>query len=63
VGPTAEVEAIEDGQVQPVYNLTVSEDHSFFVGQVGALVHDNSLPSPTIAPFDAAPALASAEAD
>jgi hypothetical protein len=28
------------------------------VGDLGALVHDNSLPSTTIAPFDAVPDLA-----
>jgi hypothetical protein len=59
LGRTAEVEAIEEGQVQPVYNLDVADHRSFFVGKLGALVHDNSLPASTIAPFDAVPDLAS----
>ncbi|MEW4569640.1 polymorphic toxin-type HINT domain-containing protein [Tautonia sp. JC769] len=58
LGRTARVEAIVDGQVQPVYNLDVADSRSFFVGDLGALVHDNSLPSTTIAPFDAVPDLA-----
>ncbi|WP_152053351.1 polymorphic toxin-type HINT domain-containing protein [Tautonia marina] len=58
LGRTAAVEAIDDGQVQPVFNLSVADSRSFFVGELGALVHDNSLPSATIAPFDAVPDLA-----
>ncbi|RUL86710.1 polymorphic toxin-type HINT domain-containing protein [Tautonia sociabilis] len=58
VGRTATVEAIEEGQVQLVYNLDVAETRSFFVGELGVLVHDNSLPSTTIEPFDAVPDLA-----
>jgi len=40
-----------------VYNLEVAEGQSFFVGTLGALVHDNSLVSPVQQPFDAAPEL------
>ena len=58
LGRTAAVEAIEGGAVQPVYNLGVADTRSFFVGELGALVHDNSLPSPTLEPFDALPDLA-----
>lgn len=58
LGRTATVEAIDDGQVQPVFNLSVADSRSFFVGELGALVHDNSLPSTMIAPFDAVPDLA-----
>lgn len=58
LGQTAEVEAIDEGEVQPVYNLDVADSRSFFVGKLGALVHDNSLPTTTITPFDAVPDLA-----
>lgn len=58
LGRTAEVEAIDEGEVQPVYNLDVADSRSFFVGKLGALVHDNSLPTTTITPFDAVPDLA-----
>jgi hypothetical protein len=53
------VTAKDEGKVQPVFNLDVAETGSFFVGQGGALVHDNTLPNPVLAPFDAEPALAS----
>ena len=52
VGP-AKVESIESDKVQPVYNLDVADDADFFVGKLGALVHDNTLPDPRRAPFDA----------
>ena len=39
-------------------NLEIADGRSFFVGQAGMLVHDNSLVEPTPAPFDAPPALA-----
>jgi hypothetical protein len=54
----ARVEAVEAGPVQPVFNLDVAEDHDFFAGSGGALVHDNTLPDLRLAPFDAAPSLA-----
>jgi intein/homing endonuclease len=58
---TAYVAAIDDDKVQPVFNLEVSVNHSFFAGDVGALVHDDSLVNTVFTPFDAeAPALASA---
>ena len=56
----APVEAVEADKVQPVYNLDVAEDADFFAGQRGALVHDNTLPDPRLAPFDAAPKPAAA---
>ncbi len=49
----AEVEAVEAGPVQLVYNLDVAEDADFFAGNAAALVHDNTLPDPRLAPFDA----------
>jgi hypothetical protein len=53
LGQTATVVALREGPVEPVYNLEVAHGHSFFVGAVGVLVHDNSLVQPTARPFDA----------
>jgi hypothetical protein len=50
--------AVDADEVQPVFNLEVADEHSFFVGEQAALVHDNSPIQPTSEPFDAAPALA-----
>jgi hypothetical protein len=47
------VVAVETGDVQPVFNLEVFAGKSFFVGQQGALVHDNTLVDPVVQPFDA----------
>jgi hypothetical protein len=58
VGGTAEVLSVESDSVQPVFNLEVARNRSFFVGFAGALVHDNSLVEPVARPFDAAPDLA-----
>ncbi len=52
------VESVETLEVQPVFNLDVADNHDFFVGAVGALVHDNSRVAPVVDPFDAAPVLA-----
>ena len=41
----------------------VAEDADFFVGEGGALVHDNTLPDVRLAPFDAPPALAAVAAE
>ena len=49
--------SVQVDSAQPVYNLDVADDHTFFVGQGAALVHDNTLPDRRITPFDAAPAL------
>jgi hypothetical protein len=57
LGDVAKVTAIEAEKVQPVFNLDVADDGDFFVGSVGALVHDNTLPDLRLAPFDA-PAIA-----
>ncbi len=56
LGGVQPVESVEPDSVQPVYNLDVAEDADFFAGAVGALVHDNTLPDPRLAPFDAPPA-------
>ena len=52
LGGVEEVSAVEADRVQPVFNLEVAGGHSFLVGRLGALVHDNSLVEPVPAPFD-----------
>ena len=59
LGGLATVSAIEEDKVQPVFNLDVAGDRDFFAGNVAALVHDNSVPEPRQAPFDAPAAVAS----
>ena len=56
LGGIAPVESVEADKVQLVYNLDIADDADFFAGQIGALVHDNTLPDPRLTPFDAAPA-------
>ncbi len=53
LGGTARVVAVDPDRVQPVFNLEVADGQSFFVGQPGALVHDNSLVQTVPEPFDA----------
>jgi hypothetical protein len=55
------VESVEDGPTQLVYNLDVAVGRSFFVGERGTLVHDNSVPDLRATPFDRAEELAAAE--
>jgi hypothetical protein len=57
LGGTTKVTAIDEGEVVPVFNLEVAEDADFFVGQAGALAHDNTLPNLREQPFDAVGAL------
>jgi hypothetical protein len=59
-GGLVSVGTIDEGSVQPVYNLDVADDADFFVGRQGALVHDNTLPDLRQPPFDAPPSLAAA---
>jgi hypothetical protein len=59
VGGRTEVLAVEHGPTQPVFNLDVARNCTFFVGSQKELVHDNSLPPPVLTPFDAEPSLAS----
>jgi hypothetical protein len=61
LGGLSTVAAVEADVVQPVFNLELSGVHSFFVGQHGALVHDNSRIHPPSGPFDAAPLLTTAD--
>jgi Pretoxin HINT domain len=57
VGNTAVVNKVQSDRAEPVFNLTVMQSHSFFVGQRGMLVHDSSRIEPVV-PFDAVPELA-----
>jgi hypothetical protein len=63
LGSLATVASVETDTVQPVFNLEVAHGRSFFVGQAGALVHDNTLVEPTPEPFDAPPVLAVVTSD
>ena len=54
LGGVAQVSAIANDRIQPVFNLEVADGNSFLVGKLGALVHDNSLVEATPAPFDSA---------
>ncbi len=58
LGGTETVLSVEEGPVEPVFNLEVGGGQSFFVGRSGALVHDNSLVRAVSVPFDAADASA-----
>ena len=59
LGSTAKVSSVVlDSKPRLVYNLEVAEGRSFFVGQSGLLVHDNSLVEATPDPFDAGAGLA-----
>ena len=53
VGGTARVGEVTADAVRPVFNLEVAEGHTFFVGERGALVHDNSPVRPQGRAFDA----------
>jgi len=59
---TVKVTAIEDGKVVPVFNVDVADDADFFVGELGALAHDNTLPNLRQTPFDAVTTLSDAAA-
>jgi hypothetical protein len=50
---TTEVVSVETESTVPVFNLEVAHGQSFFVGDRGLLVHDNSLVNPVPDPFDA----------
>jgi hypothetical protein len=49
---TKRVQSLEPGATQTVYNLSVAENRSYFVGKSGALVHDVSFVLPVPEPFD-----------
>jgi hypothetical protein len=58
--PAADREAdARTGERVPIFNLSVADDKTYFVGQTEFLIHDNSLPDRgAIKPFDGVPALA-----
>jgi hypothetical protein len=58
LGGVARVKVVERDTIEPVFNLKVMQAQSFFVGQRGMLVHDNSLVQPVLEPFDTVPELA-----
>lgn len=58
VGGRAQVMEMTTDKVQPVFNLDVARNHSFFVGTQQLLVRDNSLPPAMETVFDAEPTLA-----
>jgi hypothetical protein len=51
------VAEIQVGPVEPVFNLDVASNCTYFVGKNGILVHDNSLPPSMLTPFDTEPLL------
>ena len=57
LGGTLKVVAVEPGAVEPLFNLDVSQNRSFFVGNSNLLVHDNTLPPARGALFDEEPRL------
>jgi hypothetical protein len=50
---TTTVEAVDAIGAEPVFNLKVLQSESYFVGNRGVLVHDNSLVQHVLNPFDA----------
>jgi len=53
LGGVSAVKSVADTGSEPVFNLKVMQAQSFFVGQRGMLVHDNSRVEPVLQPFDA----------
>jgi hypothetical protein len=53
----ARILAVSPGSAEPIFNLDVAGPRTFFVGDHGALVHDNTLPAALGTPFDAEPDL------
>ncbi len=45
VDGVAEVKSVESGEAVELYNLIVEADSSYFVGDLGILSHDNTIPS------------------
>ncbi len=54
----ARIESVEEGVIEPLFNLDVAQSRTFFVGRGDTLVHDNTLPALRVKPFDIPPALA-----
>jgi Pretoxin HINT domain len=60
LGSTVRVVSIEEGLREPLYNLDVAKNRTFFAGSGGVLVHDNTLPPTRQTMFDAPPNLEAA---
>ena len=61
LGGSVPVNSKADEPDRPVFSLEVAQNHDFFVGGRGLLVHDAGLVQPVEAPFDRAPDLAAAD--
>ncbi len=57
LGSTLRVVSVEPGKVEPLFNLDVAQNRSFFVGESNVLVHDNTLPPARLIHFDQPPNL------
>jgi hypothetical protein len=55
LGSTLRVLAVEPGPVEPLFNLDVAQNRTFFAGSGNVLVHDNTLPPARHALFDETP--------
>lgn len=55
LGGRARVVSVSEGQVEPVFNLEVGPEQTFFAGRSGVLVHDQSRVQPVPRPFDQVP--------
>ena len=55
LGSTVRVDSVEPGVTEPLFNLDVMKNRSFFVGKGDVLVHDNRLPPAVQTPFDSPP--------
>ena len=53
----SKIVSVSAGGPEPLFNLDVAMNRTYFVGRNDALVHDNRLPDPRIRPFDAEPVL------
>ena len=62
LGSTLRVVSVEPGSVEPLYNLDVAQNRSFFAGNGNVLVHDNTLPPARQARFDEQPVFDAAPA-
>lgn len=57
LGGQSRITSIAMGTSEPLYNLDVAENRTFFAGKSSVLVHDNSVPDSRLRPFDAEPSL------
>ncbi len=62
LGRTGTVASAGPGPETRVFNIEVADDRDFFAGRVAVLAHDNTLPEPVAAPFDAPSSIAAAKA-